>query len=124
MSNPTGDHPPSLDQLRTALRRFSGERDWDQFHTPKNLAAALVVEAAELLEPFQWLTPEQEAALSPEQLEVVEREMADVLCYLVRLADVLEVDLLAAAGRKVDENERRYPSDRSKGRADKYTAYQ
>jgi NTP pyrophosphatase (non-canonical NTP hydrolase) len=109
-----------LDALRDAQRTFAAERDWDQFHTPKNLAAALAVEAAELLEPFQWLTAEQSAALSPEQLAAVREEMADVLLYLVRLADKLDVDLLAAAHEKMGRNALKYPVERSKGSARKY----
>jgi NTP pyrophosphatase (non-canonical NTP hydrolase) len=109
-----------LDALRDAQRAFAAERDWDEFHTPKNLAAALAVEAAELLEPFQWLTAEQSAALTPEQLAAVREEMADVLLYLVRLADKLDVDLLAAAQDKIARNALKYPVERSKGSARKY----
>jgi NTP pyrophosphatase (non-canonical NTP hydrolase) len=81
---------------------------------------ALIVEAAELVEQFQWLTPEESAALTAERREAVEQEMADVLLYLVRLADRLNVDLLAAAGRKIAINERKYPADVVRGRASKY----
>jgi len=117
--NNSGDRD-ALDALREAQRRFAAERDWDQFHTPKNLAAALAVEAAELLEPFQWLTPEQSARLTPEQLAAVREEMADVLLYLVRLADKLDVDLIAAARDKILRNALKYPVERSKGSARKY----
>ncbi len=109
-----------LDALRDALRAFAAERDWDRFHTPKNLAAALAVEAAELLEPFQWLTAEESVALTPEQRAAVRAEMADVLLYLVRLADRLDVDLLAAARDKIRRNAEKYPVDKARGSARKY----
>ena len=88
-------------ELRDTLRKFVAERDWDQFHSPKNLAMALSVEAAELVEHFQWLTEAQSRSLSPEKLGEVRDEMADVLVYLVRLADKLDVDPLAAAAAKM-----------------------
>ena len=110
-----------LAALRDALRRFADERDWEQFHTPKNLAIALSVEASELLERFQWLTPEQSAALDDEALARVREEMADVLLYLVRLADVLDVDLIAAARDKMALNAQKYPADRARGNSRKYT---
>ncbi|MCP5327628.1 MAG: nucleotide pyrophosphohydrolase [Sinobacteraceae bacterium] len=110
-----------LDSLRDELRRFSAERDWDQFHSPKNLAAALAVEAAELLEPFQWLSSEQSRQLSPQTAAAVRKEMADVLLYLVRLADQLGVDLLEAARSKIVENAIKYPVEKAKGSMRKYT---
>ena len=110
-----------LDTLRDALRRFAAERDWDPFHSPKNLAAALSVEAAELLEQFQWLTEEQSRALDPARLEAVRHELADVLLYLVRLADKLDVDLLAAARAKLELNALKYPVDKARGSSRKYT---
>src|SRR5581483_4800703 len=102
----TSESTPSdiLGRLRDELRRFAAERDWDQFHSPKNLASALSVEAAELLEHFQWLTEEQSRTLPPESLEQVTHELADVFLYLIRLADRLEVDLVAAATRKIELN--------------------
>jgi NTP pyrophosphatase (non-canonical NTP hydrolase) len=111
----------NLTALRDDLRRFAAERDWDQFHSPRNLAAALSVEAAELLEPFQWLTDEQSRNLTPEQSLAVRKEMADVLIYLVRLADKLDVDLLEAAREKMVENARKYPADKARGSMRKYT---
>jgi NTP pyrophosphatase (non-canonical NTP hydrolase) len=114
--------PEDLLALRDALRAFAAERDWDRFHTPKNLAAALAVEAAELLEPFQWLTAEESAALTDEQRAAVREEMADVLLYLVRLADRLDVDLLAAARDKMRRNAEKYPVDRARGSARKCDA--
>jgi len=109
-----------LTSLRDELRRFANERDWDQFHSPKNLASALVVEAAELLEPFQWLTEEQSRSLSTNQTEAVRKELADVFIYLVRLADKLDVDLISAAREKVAENASRYPVEKARGTARKY----
>jgi NTP pyrophosphatase (non-canonical NTP hydrolase) len=111
---------PSLEDIRQRLAEFAQARDWEQFHAPKNLAMALIVEAGELVELFQWLTPEESAALTAEQREAVEQEMADVLLYLVRLADRLQVDLLSAAERKIAINERKYPADSVRGRAAKY----
>jgi dCTP diphosphatase len=113
----------SLLRLRDALRAFAAERDWQPFHTPKNLAMALSGEVGELIEHFQWLTPEQSAALTPQQREEVELEMADVLMYLVRLADVLDIDLAAAAGRKLAINGERYPVECARGTAAKYDRF-
>jgi len=109
-----------LDQLRAKLRAFVAERDWAQFHNPKNLAMALVAEAGELVEHFQWLTAEQADRLPPETLAEVEHEMADVLIFLVELADRLDVDLLAAAERKLALNAQKYPVDKARGKAIKY----
>lgn len=110
-----------LESLREALRSFASERDWDQFHSPKNLASALVVEAAELLEPFQWLTEEQSRTLTPEQVAIVSKELADVLIYLVRLSDKLAIDLVAAAHEKLAENAAKYPINKAKGNSRKYS---
>jgi NTP pyrophosphatase (non-canonical NTP hydrolase) len=118
-----GAAPTSLVELKARLRRFADARDWGQFHSPKNLAMALLVEAGELAEHFQWLTQAQSAALAPQQLAAVRAELADVLNYLVRLADVLNVDLLAAAGDKLVLNEQRYPVERVRGSARKYDQY-
>ena len=110
----------ALDELREAMRRFTSARDWGQFHTPKNLAMALAGEAGDLIEHFQWLTPEQSARLPDDTRAEVALEMADVLLYLVRLADVLDIDLADAARRKIRMNDTRYPVERARGRADKY----
>lgn len=110
----------SLTELAAAVREFGRERDWHSYHTPKNLAAALVVEAAELLEPFQWLTPEESVDLPDHKLAAVRQEMADVLIYLVSLANVLEVDLLKAAEEKLEINARKYPVHKAKGSCAKY----
>ncbi|HEY4723294.1 MAG TPA: nucleotide pyrophosphohydrolase [Anaerolineae bacterium] len=112
-----------LSVLRDRLRRFAAERDWDQYHSPKNLAMALIAEAAELVEHFQWLSESQSAALSPETRKEVEAEIADVLIYLVRLADKLDIDLASAAISKMALNEVRYPVDQVRGSAKKYTEY-
>jgi len=113
----------SLSTLQKKIRAFAEERDWQQFHSPKNLAMALSVEAAELLEHFQWLSEEQSSELPEEIRHAVALEMADVLIYLCRLADRLDIDLLAAAGEKMTLNEKKYPVELARGRADKYTRY-
>jgi len=113
----------NLETLRDRLRTFAAARDWDQFHSPKNLAMALIVEAAELVEHFQWLTEAQSAALPPEKTAAVADELADVLIYVVRLADRLDIDLFAAVSSKLARNEAKYPADRVKGSARKYTEY-
>lgn len=112
-----------LDSLRLALREFVSERDWEQFHSPKNLATALAVEAAELMEPFQWLTQAESRQLQDTTLVSVRDELADVLIYTVRLADVLGIDLLEAAGAKLDANRHRYPASLVKGSAKKASEY-
>ncbi len=106
--------------LRDALRAFAAERDWDPFHSPRNLATALAVEAAELLEPFQWLDDAQARDLPPETRAAVEEEMADVLLYLVRLADKLDVDLEQAARAKMARNAEKYPVEKARGSSRKY----
>ena len=110
-----------LEQFKLQLRQFAEERDWEQFHSPKNLSMALSVEASEIVEHFQWLTEEQSKSLPNDKLEEVETELADTLIYLIRLADKLEIDLLAAAQSKIEENERKYPAEKAKGNARKYT---
>lgn len=113
----------TLTTLRSDLRTFVQNRDWAQFHTPKNLTMALSVEAAELMEHFQWLTGEESAELSEEKLAEVGEELGDVLIYLVRLADVLEIDLLQAAQAKLERNREKYPADKVRGQAWKYDEY-
>ena len=115
--------PDSLLELRDALRAFAAERDWDQFHSPKNLAMALSGEAGELLEHFQWLTEAQSRELPPEVKQAVALEMADILLYLVRLADKLGVDLMEAARDKLEVNARKYPAEQVRGSSRKYTEY-
>lgn len=108
-----------LEELRQKLREFAEERDWDQFHTPKNLAMALSAEVAEVIEHFQWLTPLDSALLPDHKRALVALELADVLLYLVRLADKLDVDLVDVAHRKLLMNEARYPADEVRGSAEK-----
>ena len=110
-----------LERLREQLRDFAAARDWDQFHSPKNLAMALAVEAGELLETFQWLTEEQSRKLAPEALAAASEEVADVLLYLVRLSDQLGIDPIAAASRKLLANAEKYPADKARGNSKKYT---
>src|SRR6478752_7330628 len=117
----TATDPSGLAQLRDALRQFAAERDWDQFHSPKNLASALAVEAAELLERFQWLTEDESRRLPADELAKVREEMADVLNYLVRLADKLDVNLMDAARDKIVKNALKYPADKVRGSAKKYS---
>jgi dCTP diphosphatase len=109
--------------LAQRLRRFAAERDWDQFHSPKNLAMALVAEAGELAAEFQWLTEAESREPAPEQLARMRAEAADVLNYLVRLADKLGIDLVAAAHAKIEDNERRYPVEKVRGSSKKYDEY-
>jgi NTP pyrophosphatase (non-canonical NTP hydrolase) len=113
----------SLDKLAEELRLFAEERDWQQFHAPKNLAMALIVEAAELVEQFQWLSPEQSEQPEPERRARIEAELADILIYLVRLADRLDMDLPAAVAAKIEDNRRKYPAGRVRGSAAKYDEY-
>lgn len=123
-AQPTLTDGPSdtLQVLRDALRAFAAERAWEPFHTPKNLAMALSGEAGEVIEHFQWLTAEQSAALDADTREAVALELADVLLYLVRLADVLGVDLDEACRSKLAANAAKYPVERARGRGYKYDA--
>ena len=113
----------SLSQIKERLREFANERDWDQFHSPKNLAMALIVEAAELVEHFQWLKEEESSSLPPDKLIEVEHELADIQIYLIRLADKLDVDLMKAVASKIELNEKKYPADKARGSSKKYTEY-
>ena len=110
-----------LQRLRDALREFATAREWDQFHSPKNLAMALSAEAGELLETFQWLTEAQSRNPSPEALAAAGEEIADVLLYLIRLCDQLGIDPIAAADRKMLANAAKYPVDKARGNSKKYT---
>jgi len=112
-----------LRALQQRLAAFAAARDWEQFHSPKNLAMALSVEAAELVEEFQWLTEEQSRNLSTDRRERVRLELADVFIYLLRMADTLGVDLLQAADDKIALNEQKYPAARVRGDARKYDEY-
>lgn len=110
-------------QLKLYLRDFAEQRDWTQFHSPKNLAMALSVEVAELLEHFQWLTEEQSLQLTDEQRQPVAEEIADVQLYLIRLADRLNIDISTAVTDKTAKNEAKYPVEKVKGSAKKYSEY-
>lgn len=110
----------SLSKLNAALTEFVEQRDWDQFHNPKNLAMALAAEAGELLEHFQWLSEAEAGSLETTQRDEVAMEMADILMFLLRLADRLQVDLLKAADEKLELNRRKYPVEKARGRATKY----
>ena len=112
-----------LESIKLKLRKFAEDRDWDQFHSPKNLSMALIAEAAELVEHFQWLTEHQSYKLSENKLGEVEEELADIQIYLVRIADKLNIDLLSAANRKIEINEKKYPPEKVKGSPKKYTEY-
>lgn len=114
---------PTFPEISRAVAQFAADRDWDQFHSPKNLAMALSVEAGELLEHFQWLTEQESAELDDRRLELVAEEIADVQIYLIRLADRLGVDVLDAAASKIEKNNAKYPADRVRGSAKKYSDY-
>lgn len=112
-----------MEDLQRAIRAYNAERDWAQFHSPKNLAMALSVEASEIVEHFQWLTEEQSSNLPPKKLAEVKEEIGDVMIYLTELAGVLGVDLVEAANSKLKTDEQKYPVDLVKGKIFKYTEY-
>jgi NTP pyrophosphatase (non-canonical NTP hydrolase) len=113
----------SLHELKVRLAGFANERDWDQFHSPKNLSMALIAEAAELVEHFQWLSEEESFNLKPEKQEEVAYELADILIFLIRTADKLDIDLADFVWRKIEINEKRYPVDKVKGSARRASEY-
>ena len=113
-----------LEELRIRISDFAKERDWDQFHSPKNLSMALIVEAGELVEHFQWIKQSESRELSKQKLEQVGEELADILVYLIRIADRLDIDLMAATNRKIESNAAKYPADKVRGSSRKYTEYQ
>jgi NTP pyrophosphatase (non-canonical NTP hydrolase) len=113
----------SVKDLRKAIGAFIEERDWEQFHSPKNLAMALSVEVAEIVEHFQWLTEEQSGNLPPEKLAELRDEIGDVMIYLTELAEKLGIDPVDAAKAKVAINSQKYPADLVRGKASKYTEY-
>lgn len=122
--SPAAPEDPLTD-LRVRLADFAARRDWDQFHSPKNLAMALIAETAEFVEHFQWLMEDQSRRLEAEKLAEVRLELADIFIYLIRIADKLGVDLAAAASEKIRINEERYPEDQVRGdarRAGEYTS--
>lgn len=111
----------AISELQRRLRAFAAERDWDQFHSPKNLAMAIATETDELLELFQWLTEAEAAALADDDLERVAEELADIQLYVLRIADALKISIPAAVERKLRENAAKYPVELSKGTATKYS---
>lgn len=113
----------SLSRLRTRVNQFVEERDWAQFHSPKNLAMAMIVEAGEVVEHFQWMTEEQSRSLDAETKEQVGHELSDTLVYLMRIAEVCGIDLIEAANSKIDLNAEKYPVEKTKGSNAKYTKY-
>ena len=113
----------SLTALSNALADFARQRDWEQFHSPKNLSMALIAEAAELVEHFQWLTEEQSKTLDADKKDAVAMEMADILIYLVRTAERLDIDLIDSAWRKIEINEKRYPAEKVHGDARRANEY-
>jgi dCTP diphosphatase len=117
-------HSDSLEGLRQRLELFAKARDWEQFHSPKNLSMALIAEAAELVEHFQWLSEAQSSALPAEKLEEVRLELADILLYLVRISDRLGLDLVKAGNDKIDINEQRYPVEKVRGSAKRAREYE
>jgi NTP pyrophosphatase (non-canonical NTP hydrolase) len=114
----------SLESLRVRLQEFARERDWDQYHTPKNLSMALIAEAAELVEHFQWVDGDKSHLLEDKTRQSVEEELADILIYLVRISDKLHVNLYTAVERKIVINGRKYPAELVRGSAKKYTEYE
>jgi dCTP diphosphatase len=112
-----------MDELINKLREFAADRDWEQFHSPKNLSMALAVEIAELLEHFQWLTEEQSRTLDPETIKKVREEIGDVQIYLARLSDQLGISPLEAALDKLEINRQKYPAEKARGKATKSTDF-
>lgn len=112
-----------FDRIKKQVRQFTVERDWDQFHSPKNLSMALIVEVAEMVEHFQWLTEEQSGKLNQEKLAVIELELADIQIYLISLAAKLQLDLIAAVDKKLALNAQKYPVEKARGNSKKYTEY-
>ncbi|MDH5445006.1 MAG: nucleotide pyrophosphohydrolase [Gammaproteobacteria bacterium] len=112
-----------IEQLNKKLKQFAVERDWEQFHAPKNLAMALIVEAAELVEHFQWLNEQQSYELQEDKRQEVAYELADIFIYSIRLAERLDIDLLETAKQKIAINEKKYPVEKVKGSSKKYTEY-
>jgi len=113
----------SLDALRARVNNFVTERDWAQFHSPKNLAMAMIVEAGEVVEHFQWMTEQESRQLDAQTKEQVGHELSDTLVYLLRIAEVCGIDLIEAANKKIDLNAQKYPVDKCKGSNAKYTNY-
>jgi NTP pyrophosphatase (non-canonical NTP hydrolase) len=118
---PSPEEPANLDSIRKRLREFAQDRDWSQFHSPKNLVMALVGEVGELVEEFQWLTEDESRRLSEDRKARVQEEVADVQTYLIMIAEKLGIDLLSAVDQKISQNEAKYPVDKARGTSKKYT---
>ena len=118
------DSQTTLQELKDRMARFVRERDWEQFHTPKNLAMSIAIEAAELMEHFQWLTVEESKKLNADHLNDIGEELADIILYSLSLANTLGLDLSQTVCAKMEKNIRKYPSDKVKGKSHKYTYYQ
>ncbi|MFT7228645.1 MAG: dCTP diphosphatase [Methylophilaceae bacterium] len=116
--------PDSIDQLRARVNQFVEERDWVQFHSPKNLSMAMIVEAGEVVEHFQWMTETDSKNLDAEKKEQVGQELSDTFVYLLRIAEVCGIDLIDAANKKIDLNANKYPVEKAKGSNAKYTEYE
>ena len=114
---------PAIEELKLKLKEFAQVRDWEQFHSPKNLSMALSVEASELLEHFQWMTEQDSSELSPQRHAAVAFEMADIFIFLLRLSDQLNIDLMEMTKRKMELNEKRYPVEKVKSSSKKYNEY-
>lgn len=112
-----------LEKIAETLEQFAIKRDWNQFHSPKNLSMALSVEVAELVEEFQWLTEKQSTELPQDKLNKVKEELGDIFIYLIRLSSKLNIDLISAANEKILKNEKKYPVEKAKGNAKKYTDF-
>ena len=117
------DRQTTIHELKERMAKFVHERDWEQFHTPKNLSMSISIEAAELMEHFQWLTVEQSKSLEPDALQDISEELADIVIYSLSLSNFLELDLADAILQKMEKNRRKYPKERVKGKAHKYTYY-
>ncbi len=123
MSKSFNSSNSEIQQLTLSIREFVDERDWEQFHSPKNLAMAISVEVAELVEIFQWMTELQSQNLNQKQKQAVEEEVADVMTYLIRLSDRLDIDLVRAVERKLVISRKKYPAELVRGRSQKYSEY-
>jgi len=124
MSESTGSAKDSLEELKQKLQQFVDARDWAQFHSPKNLAMAMIVEAAELVEHFQWDTEAESCVLTDAKREQVGHELADTFVYLLRIAQVLNIDLIEVTNNKIALNAQKYPVEKARGKNNKYTDYQ
>jgi len=118
------DKQVTLHDLKQQMATFVRERDWQQFHSPKNLSMSIAIEAAELMEHFQWLTVEQSRELQREALQEIGEELADIVLYSLSLANFLQIDLAETVAAKMRKNERKYPKEKVRGKAHKYTYYQ